>query len=195
MPVAAGFLADMDCALEIGEYGFEVGNHRLDALRFGAACEQFLFEVEIQWQRPREMIRERGVIVGRQILLGIRESENLFMQFQRAFDLIRSGFVGLVGYQQDLSPQKGAVLVDLQELKSLAALCNDIHSAVFIGLGHGDDLRRATDVRQVLLLGADYAEQCFLFQTLADHLLVPRFEDVQRQRGAREQDNIQRKYR
>ena len=87
--------------------------------------------------------------------------------------------------------QERTFLVDLEEFETVAAFGDDVHAAVVVGLGHGQDFRGAADVGEIRILCANYAERPLLLQALADHLLVPRLEDVKRQGRAGEQHDFQ----
>src|SRR5215469_13137602 len=103
--------------------------------------------------------------------------------------------LGFVGYIKHFALQKRAFLVDDHEFKSFTALRNDIHTTIFVGFCDGQNLCRTADIGKILFLRANHAEQLLLVKALVDHLLVARLEDVQRQRRAGKEDQIEGKQR
>src|SRR6266496_3709729 len=68
VPVPASLLPRPCRATKIGKNTHQVLSHRMDAMALGARGEQLLFEVEIKWQRAREIKSHRALIGGRQVL-------------------------------------------------------------------------------------------------------------------------------
>jgi len=140
---------------------------------------------------------ERKLIrIGRgKILHGPRQGQNL----QMCSGCSRAVFVGhaplLIRHQQNFGAKKRSFLVQFYYFKTVAALSNQIHAAVGIFLRDRDGLRRASDIGNPFLERAHHAKWRVVGQTLADHLLVAWLEDVQGQRCARKQNNIEREQR
>ena len=86
-------------------------------------------------------------------------------------------------------------MIDLKDLEALLALREDIHASVRIGFENVNDLCRTTDVGESLFFGANNAEWSLLAQAFTNHFFVTRLEDVQRQRRARKQNQVERKQR
>ena len=83
-------------------------------------------------------------------------------------------------------------MADVHDFKALAALGHDVHAAVVILLGHGDDFRGAANLRDRSLFSAHHAKGPVLFQAFPNHFFVARLENMQRQRSARKQYHIKR---
>src|SRR5581483_6363695 len=92
---------------------------------------------------------------------------------------------------EDVATQEWPFLIDLQNLESLPALGDNVHLAVVITLGDGDDLGGAAHVGDPFLLGAYNAERDLLLETLVDQFLITRLKDVQGQGSARKEHNVQ----
>ena len=99
---------------------------------------------------------------------------------------------GYVSDHGDFSLQERALAIHGQEFETVAAFGDEVELAIGIFLDDGNDFGGATDFGQILLHGADYAEDTILRQAFADHFFIARFEDVQRQGSAGEQYDIER---
>jgi short-subunit dehydrogenase len=100
-----------------------------------------------------------------------------------------------IGNHQDLGSQKRPLPVELQNLKPLLPVCNDVKPAIFIALRNLCDFRCASDFCNPLIERTNHSECGFARQAFADHFLVAWLEDVQGQSSAGEQDNFQREQR
>jgi len=80
----------------------------------------------------------------------------------------------------------------LKKFKSFPTLSDDVHAAVIVALSDRQDFCGAAYVGQTAFLRANDPKELFLLDALADHFLVARFENMQRQRCAGEQHEIQR---
>src|SRR5713101_1064326 len=83
----------------------------------------------------------------------------------------------------------------LEHAKGSAANGKDIHPAVAVALHHIKYFGSATDARDTVGKREKHAERGFLLETGFYHLAVTRLENVQRQVGAGEKDDVQRKKR
>ena len=81
----------------------------------------------------------------------------------------------------------------MDHLKALDPAREDIHAPIVILLGDRHDLGGAADPGNSLGGLSHHAERFFLLQAFRDHLPIARFENVQRERYARQQDQIERK--
>jgi len=189
--VAAGLLSDNHRSAQVGENPFKVLNYGLNAPAFGPQAQQRLLEVEIKRKRSDEMVGKQGIFPFRQILLRVCQGQDLSVQFDRVGCLCRCRPIRIIAYKQGASAQERALLIDFEKLKALTAFSYDIHAASVVLLRHRKNFRGAPDVGEVCLLGANYAELLFLLQALSDHFPVARLEDVQGQRSAGKQDDLE----
>ena len=134
-------------------------------------------------------------IVRSGVALGSRELCNFRMQGHGMLHKLRRGCPRLVFDHGKLRLEEGPFFVNLQHLKTLDAACQNIHPAVVIALGYFDDFRSTTDFSDTVGRSPHHAEWFLFVQTLRNHFLVTRFEDVQRQGSARQQHQVQRKQR
>jgi len=141
------------------------------------------------------VIGKRGIVAFRQVLLSVGQREDLAVQLDGAGTLLSGRLLRLVRDVQDFASQEGSLLIDLQKFEAFASLGDDVHASIVVGFGDGQDLGRAADIGQRALLRADHAEKRFLIQALSNHFLVARLENVQRQRYARKQNDIEREER
>jgi hypothetical protein len=192
MAVPAGLLPRPGRAAQARENAFQIRPECLHSLRFRARPEQLLLEVEIKRQRAGQMIRECARIGGGEILHRARERQNLPVQFYGASSFRFRRCPGLIGDEQNLGAQKGALLIEFEYFKTPTPLGNEIETTIGIFLRDADDLGGASDLGYVLLDGANNPEQRLVCQTLSDHLLVSRFENVQRQGSAGKQHDLER---
>ena len=80
------------------------------------------------------------------------------MQPHRLGNFLRAGLVRRVLEVKHLGLQKRPLLVHLHDLKAFAPLSHDIHAAIGIFSGNGDNLCCAADLSDPLLLGPDDAK-------------------------------------
>ncbi len=106
--------------------------------------------------------------------------------------LLRRGVTGLVGNEQHLGAQEGALLIEFKHLKAPAAFRNQIETSVGILFCYGDDLGGAAHFGKAFVESADDAERRVAGAAFRDHLLVTRLEDVQRQGSAGQQYDFER---
>ena len=195
MAVAAGSLAGGGGAAKVGDDGFQIADEQGNAFRLGAQGKQLLFEIQIEGQRAGEVEREQQRVGVGEILFGAGDGQQLGMQLNRA----RSIFLGrrsrFVIDQENFGLEERTFLIDTHEFEAFAALGDEVEAAVGILFYDGDDFSGASHFGQTLLDNAHHTEGAMLGQTLADHFLVAWFEDVQGQRSAGEQDDIEREQR
>src|SRR5580700_11646680 len=115
------------------------------------------------------------------------------MQLNRARRVFPRRSSGLVLDHENLSLQKRSFLVDPHHFEPLAAFTHQIQTAVGVLLYYRNNLGSTPHFGQTLLDRAHYAEMPMLSQALANHFFVARFENVQGQGSAGEQDDIKRK--
>ena len=77
VPVAAGLLAGVRGALNVGNDGFEIVDKQRKTCGFGAQREQLLFEIQIEGQRAGQIERQRRRIRAGEILLGASNGERV----------------------------------------------------------------------------------------------------------------------
>src|SRR5690242_7224228 len=70
---------------------------------------------------------------------------------------------------------------------------DDIHSSVVVFLHDGNDFSRAADLSYSVFDRSHNTERRIVLQTLADHFLVARLKDMQRQSHAGKEHDIERK--
>ena len=167
---------------------------------FGSHFEQLLAFPEFERQRLRHGVGQRS---SRTIAFRIAVWSNpRFAGEERAVllkEIAETGFHSRILRGQFV----GRVLDDcfvvflflkhLEEPENGAPFGNDVHSAVGIVFDLADDFSGATDLRGGLALGEDHAEFEILLQTTGDHQFVAGLEDMQRERHAREENEIERK--
>jgi short-subunit dehydrogenase len=192
VPVAPGLVACPRGAAQIGKNAFQVRHHRLDALAFRPHRQQFLFEVEIERQRAREIKGKRALLGRRKILHGSSQRQNLEMRSNCPSLVFWSGSARLVSYEQYFRLQKGTLPVEFEHFKALAAFCNHIESSIGILLGDTNDFSGAPNFRDALFQCAHDAERRIVCPTLTNHLFVSRLENVQGQGSARKQYDVER---
>ncbi len=105
------------------------------------------------------------------------------------------GVPGSSSDHENLGLKKRTFLIDAQHFETLAAFGDQVEAAVGILLHDGDDFGGASHVGETLLDRAHDAEIAMLGEALANHFFVSRFEDVQGQGRAREQDDFEREQR
>lgn len=195
MPVAACLFAPPGDPPKFGKNAFQVCCDRLETFALGTDGEQFLFEVQVERQRSRQ-IERKLVLVGRgKILHGPGQRQNFKMQLDRFDSLLVGRVARLVGDKQNFSLQKRTLLIQLQNLKAFAPFRNQVHPAVRIFFGDRNDLRRASDFRNSLIQCPHHSKLRVIRQALTNHFFVTRLEDVQRQRSARQQHDFKREQR
>ena len=79
----------------------------------------------------------------------------------------------------------------MQNLKRLTAFADNVEPPIRILLGDGDDFRCASDLGDALFRRQHYAESSVMVEALPDHFFVTRLENVQRQRRARKQYDVE----
>src|SRR6476620_10984366 len=141
------------------------------------------------------MIGKQSIVTYGQVLLRVRQSQNLPMQFDGVGGLRLRRPIRIILYKQDLPAQKRAVLIDLEKFKTVAAFSHDVHAPVVVFLCDRENFCSAADFGEIGFLGANHAELLFLFQALSDHFLVAWLEDVQGQWRAGKQNNLKREQR
>ena len=172
--------------MKVRNESFEISDQRRESLGFSAQRKQLLFEIQIEGQRRREIEGELRGIGGSKILSRTCQGKQLGMQLYGAGGVFLRRSAGLIVDDENFGLQERAFLIDGQEFKTLAAFGDEIESAVRIFFYDGDDFGGASYLGEPLFHGAHNAELSVLSHAFADHLLVTRFENVQRQGSARE---------
>ena len=183
--VAARLLPNLYSTAQVRKNLFEILSDFANALGLGAHPEQLLFEIKIERQRAGKLIGEGDIVIVGEILLRPGERENLAMKLDCLFFLLRGRGFWFISNVEDFAAQKLALLVYLKEFEAVPALSNDIHAAVVVALGHGNDFGSAPDVGQAVFLHTDDPKAPLLLNALANHFLVAGLEDMQRQGRAR----------
>ncbi len=192
MPVSASLLASVCSMLKFWKNRLQVRSNCLNSLRLRAHGEQFLFEIQIQRQRSGKIERQGALIGRRKILHRACQGQNLQMQLNGPGALLLGNRFQLVSHEKHLSAQEGSIAVQLQHLETFTPFGNQIEPAVRIFLRDRQDFRSTPNLRDPLLDGTHHAKLRVVGEALADHLFISRFENVQRQRNAREQHYFKR---
>ncbi len=121
-----------------------------------------------------------------------QQFQHFLLHLQQPRDVLLRRVIGFIDDVQHLGSQVGFAHIHLHNLEALAAFGDDVHAAVFVLLGDGDDLRRAAYLLDPAAGGAHHAEGLARFQKVANHLLVAGLEDVQRQGCVGKQDDVER---
>jgi len=191
--VAAGLFAGVGGPAEVGNDGFKIADEQRNAFCFRSQGEELLFEIQIEGQGTGQVEREQRRVGSGEILFGARDGEEIGMQLNRAQGVCLRWCSRVVMDHEDLSLKKGAFLVDAHDLETLAAFGYEVEAAVRILFDDGNDLGGASHFGETLFDSAHYAETTMLSQAFANHFFVARFEYVQGQGNAGEQDDIERK--
>jgi hypothetical protein len=191
--VASGFFAGAGGATEVEDDGFQITDEKRETLGFGAQSEELLFEVEIEGQRAGQIEREQRGIGGGEILFGAGDGQEIGVQLNSAGSIVGGWRGGVIVDHENFGLEERALLVDADEFEALAAFGDEVEASVGILFDDGDDFGGAADLGEFLLDGANYAEGALLGEAFGDHFFIARFEDVQRQGGAGEEDDIERK--
>jgi hypothetical protein len=108
-------------------------------------------------------------------------------------DFFCSRISGLILKKDDFCAQKRAFLIKMHNFKALAAFGHDVHAAIGIFFSDRNDFRGAADFGDPLFLCPNHSKGFRPGQALGNHLLVAGLENVQRKRGPRKQNYIERK--
>ena len=192
VPVAARLLPRPRRAAEIGENALQVRRDGLHAFAFRSHSQKLLLEIEIERQRAGEMKRKHSVIGCGKILYRSGESEDFPVQFHGVRGALLRWRSGFVGHQQYFGAQERTLLVEFEHFKPMAAFGDQIETSVFVFPGDADDLGCASDLGDAMVNGSNHAEDRTVGAAFADHLFVARLENVQRQRRAGKQHEIER---
>src|SRR4029077_7519375 len=179
--VAACLLANLDSPAQRRKDVFEIRDDGPHTLSFRSEREHFLFEIQVERQGSGQEVGKGGVSAIGKILLGVGERQDLLVQVDGAGGLVLGRRLRVVGEIENLTPQEGTFLIDRKKFKALPALGNDIHAAIVVGFGDGDDFGGAADVGQAFIQHPEDAEYFLLLQTFSNHFFVTRFENVERQ--------------
>ena len=194
MPIASSLFARPCRSTEVGNNASQISRHRPDTLTFGSHREQFLFEVQIERQRARQIIRKRPRTGRGKILHRPGQRQNLQVKLNRPRSVLRgrSARFDFIRQQQYVRLQESALPVQFEHRKALASLRNQIETPVGILFRNADNLRGASNVCDAALHGAHYAKGRMVCPTLTNHLFIPRLENVQRQGSAGQQYDVKR---
>ena len=159
---------------------------------FRRLLQQLLFqrrgEVEACGQRVRER-RRSGVQ-----LLHLRpcQLDEPVKEREGALDVLLARLIRLVLDQLDLRREEAAPTRQLDDAEASATLHDHVEAAVVEPLDHLGHRGERADGTQAVVVGIDEAELTLLGQALVDQLLVPVFEDVQRDLLRREEHDAER---
>src|SRR5207302_11019365 len=128
--------------------------------------------------------RPSGLPYWRSVLLITRYGDACVVPSRGGHQLCSRSWFRLTCKEQSVSLQECALPFDFQHFKSLAALGNNLQTAVLVLFCHCDNFRCTPDFGYTFILCPDHAEQTLASQALADHLLVTGLEDVERQGDA-----------
>src|ERR1700736_575497 len=122
-----------------------------------------------------------------------RQDHDFSVQFHGLIYFLLRDWARLILQVHDLGLQKRPLLVQLQNLEGGPPPGDDVHAAVGIFLRDRENLRGASDLGELLLLASKHAKILAVIETFGDHFTVARLENMQRQRRAGEQNDVQRK--
>jgi len=194
MAIAPGFFAGAGSAMEAGNQGFEIIDEQRKTLWLGPEREQLLFEIQIERQRAGKIKREHRRVGSGEILGGAGDGQQLGVQLHRTRGFFLTGRgAGFVIDHQNFRPKKRALLVHAQDFETLASLGNDVELTVRIFFDNADDFGGAPYFGEILFHGPHHSEAALLGEAFADHFFVTWFEDVQGQRNAGKQDDVEGK--
>ena len=88
--------------------------------------------------------------------------------------------------------EERTILVDADEFEALAAFGDEVEAAVGIFFDDRDDFGGAAYLGEARVEGAHHAEGKLPGEAFPNHFFIARFENVQRQGSAGEQDDIER---
>ncbi len=95
-------------------------------------------------------------------------------------------------HQRNFGAEKCALFIHLEDFEAIDATSKNIHAAVVILFCDGKNFGGAADAGDAFVGGANDAKGFFLLQAFGDHFFIARLEDVERERGSGEQDQIER---
>lgn len=193
VPVAARLCSSPSRAMQVRNEVFQICIERCNAFRFRALREQLLFEIKIERQRRRKIERELRRVGTGKILSRVRQSKQFGVQLNRPVGLFLRWRSRFIVDEQNLSLQKRSILIYAKNLEPPASFRNQVEPAVGVFFYYADDFGGASHLRNALLNRAYNAKSAMLGHAFANHLLVTRLEDMQRQGSAGEQYDIERK--
>jgi hypothetical protein len=117
------------------------------------------------------------------------------VEFFHLLNALGAGAFAFIGEVEHLALKKGAIAIDLYYLESVPAFGEDVEASIVVSSDDFDDFCRAAHVGNSLGMSANDAERAMCVEALANHLLVARFEDVQRERRARKKNDVEREER
>ena len=97
----------------------------------------------------------------------------------------------LIVQVEDFGLQERSFLIQLYDLEAGAALGDDIHAPVGIFLGDCQYFCGAANLSELLLLASEDAEVLAAVEAFGNHFAIARLENVQWQRRARKQNQVQ----
>jgi hypothetical protein len=113
-------------------------------------------------------------------------------QRERPLDVGRVGGVVLVGERLHARGDERPARRQLEQAESLPSLDDDVQAAVVEALGYLTDRRERTYLTQPVVIGVHDPERGPTLEAFSDQLLIPRFEDVQRDLLGRQEDEPER---
>src|SRR5262249_6818964 len=118
--------------------------------------------------------------------------KKLLVQLDDGCGLVLAYLRRLILKEGDFASQEGTFLIQLLDLKPLTAFGNNIESSIVVLSADVEDGRRASHLSQRILPRSNHPKGFLLLNALAYQLLVARLEDVQRERSAGEQYQVER---
>jgi hypothetical protein len=94
--------------------------------------------------------------------------------------------------QHNFGLEERALLIQADEFETIAAFGDEVEASVGILFDHGHDFSGASHLGEAFLESAHHPEGFVLREAFGNHFFVTRLEDVQGQRDAGKQDNIER---
>ncbi len=111
---------------------------------------------------------------------------------QGPLDVPLAGAVRVVQQRLDLGRVEAAAGGQLDEPEPIPAFHDDVQPTVVEALQHFGHRRKRSHLAQAVVVGVHEPELALLLQALADQLLVPVLEDVERDLLGRKQDDSER---
>jgi hypothetical protein len=201
MAVAGGAAALVMEPAEAGKHILQPLDQEITAVGLGADFQKRLFFFKFERQSRGHLKGKRPGRINAQSCpkLAIDERVALLKKAQeRAFFLVLGGFAEGFGRFWEKFHQRFVIILFMQKIqraKHSTALRQDVHATVVVIFQLLRDGGSAADGGDSLFTGEDYAELAILGQTIVNHQLVTRFENVQRERRARIEDDVEREQR
>src|SRR5580693_1651998 len=191
--VAASLFVGAGRTMQVRNKFFQIRDQEGKAFRFRPQREQLLFEIQIEAQGSGEVERQQRRGSGGEILLRARDGQQFSVQLNRTVRVFLRRHAGFVVDHLNFRLQKRTLLIHSQEFETPPAFGDEVEAPIGVLFYDGDDFGHASHFRQNLLDRADDAKLSILRPAFANHLFVARLKNVQLERSAGEQYDIQRK--